>query len=141
LGQGLTTGGGTIGGLGKDSAQMGLLGAPPLSTHPLLGGSGPSMGMGLMHAEQLPGSGQTGARTSMMGQFLEKPGGAVMAPAGAGAGTAGGGAAPLGAGAGGQSGASARPGLAPVALAREEEEEGKTLHYGDQYDVDDGDDW
>lgn len=140
LGQGLTVGGGSIGGLGKDSAQMGLLGAPPLSSHPLVGGSGPSMGMGLMHAEQLPGSGQTGPRTSMMSQFLEKPG-AVLAPAGAGAGSAGGGSAPLGAGAGGQSGASSKPGLAPVALAREEEEEGKTLHYGDQYDVDDGDDW
>ncbi|SOX56691.1 PPE family protein [Mycobacterium ahvazicum] len=138
----LTVGGGKVGGeLGKGGAQMGLIGAPPLSSHPLLGGSGPSVGMGLMHAEQLPGSGLSGPRTSMMSQLLDKPG-AVVAPAGAGAGsTAGTGAAPLGAGAGAQSSAGSRAGMAaPVALAREEEE-GTNLHYDELHGIDDGDDW
>jgi PPE-repeat protein len=142
LGDGLAIGSGKVGGeLGKGGAQMGLIGAPPLSSHPLLGGSGPSVGMGLMHSETLPGSGLSGPRTSMMSGLLDKPGGAAMAPAGAGAGSAGSGAAPLGAGAGAQSGASSKPSMAPVALAREEEEEGKTLHYAELHDVDDGDDW
>ncbi|MEZ0352742.1 PPE family protein [Mycobacterium sp. pR1184] len=138
----LTVGGGKVGGeLGKGGAQMGLIGAPPLSSHPLLGGSGPSVGMGLMHAEQLPGSGLSGPRTSMMSQLLDKPG-AVVAPAGAGAGSsAGAGAAPLGAGAGAQSGAGSKAGMAaPVALAREEEE-GTNLHYDELHGIDDGDDW
>ncbi|WAC91705.1 PPE family protein [Mycobacterium sp. Aquia_213] len=142
LGDSLTVGGGKLGGeLGKGGAQMGLLGAPPLSSHPLLGGSGPSVGMGLMHAETLPGSGLSGPRTSMMSSLLDKPG-AALAPAGAGAGSsAGAGAAPLGAGAGAQSGAGAKQGMAtPVALAREEEE-GTNLHYDELHGVDDGDDW
>ncbi|CDO86018.1 hypothetical protein AWC29_28685 [Mycobacterium triplex] len=143
LGDSLTVGGSHVGGeLGKGGAQLGLLGAPPLSSHPLLGGSGPSVGMGLMHAEALPGSGLSGPRTSMMSQLLDKPPGAVVAPAGAGVGSsAGAGAAPLGAGAGAQSAASAKPGLAaPVALAREEEE-GTNLHYDELHGIDDGDDW
>lgn len=137
----LTVGGKVGGELGKGGAQMGLIGAPPLSSHPLLGGSGPSVGMGLMHAEQLPGSGLSGPRTSMMSQLLDKPG-AVVAPAGAGTGSsAGTGAAPLGAGAGTQSGAGSRAGMAaPVALAREEEE-GTNLHYDELHGIDDGDDW
>lgn len=143
LGDGLMGGGSVGGGLGKDGAQLGLIGAPPLSSHPLLGGSGPSVGMGLMHAETLPGSGLGGPRTSMMSELLDKPGGgAALAPAGAGAGaSAGAGAAPLGAGAGTQSSAAAKPGLAaPVALAREEDE-GTNLHYDELHGVDDGDDW
>jgi PPE-repeat protein len=142
LGDGLTMGGGGLGsGLGKDGAQLGLIGASPLSSHPLLGGSGPSVGMGLMHAEQLPGSGLSGPRTSMMSELLDKPGGAALAPAGAGAGSsAGAGSAPLGAGAGAQSGSGAKPSLAPVALARDEEE-GTNLHYDELHGIDDGDDW
>jgi PPE-repeat protein len=142
LGNGLFGGGKSVEMGAKGSSQLGLMGAPPLSSHPLIGGSGPSMGMGLMHSEALPGSGGSTARTSMMSQLLDKPG-AEAAPARAGAGSAAaGGAAPLGAaGAGAQSGGSSRPGLAaPVALARDEEE-GKTLHYGELHDVDDGDDW
>ncbi|MEE3063609.1 MAG: PPE family protein [Actinomycetota bacterium] len=138
----LTMGGSHVGGeLGKGGAQLGLIGAPPLSSHPLLGGSGPSVGMGLMHAEQLPGSGLSGPRTSMMSQLLDKPG-AVVAPAGAGAGSsAGAGAAPLGAGAGAQSAAGSKAGMsAPVALAREEDE-GTNLHYDELHGIDDGDDW
>lgn len=142
LGDSLTVGGGQLGGeLGKGGAQLGLIGAPPLSSHPLVGGSGPSVGMGLMHAETLPGSGLSGPRTSMMSQLLDKPG-AALAPASAGAGSsAGTGAVPLGAGAGAQSGAGAKAGIAaPVALAREEEE-GTNLHYDELHGVDDGDDW
>lgn len=121
--------------LGTDSAQVGLLGASPLSNHPLLGGSGPSVGMGLMHAEALPGAGGSGPRTSMMSQLLDRPGaGASSAGAGAGS-SAMGGAAPMGAMAqGSQSGATSKPGLSmPTALAEQNDEE--------PYDVDDGDDW
>lgn len=121
--------------LGTDSAQVGLLGASPLSNHPLLGGSGPSVGMGLMHAETLPGAGGSGPRTSMMSQLLDRPGaGASSAGAGAGS-SAMGGAAPMGAMAqGSQSGATSKPGLSmPTALAEQNDEE--------PYDVDDGDDW
>jgi PPE-repeat protein len=122
--------------LGTDSAQVGLLGASPLSNHPLLGGSGPSVGMGLMHAEALPGSGGSGPRTSLMSQLIDKPGPGVS-PAGAGAGSsATGGAAPMGAmGQGSQSGAAAKPGLSmPTALAEQNDEE-------EPHDADDGDDW
>jgi PPE-repeat protein len=120
--------------LGTDSAQVGLLGASPLSNHPLLGGSGPSVGMGLMHAETLPGSGGSGPRTSMMGQLIDKPGPGVS-PAGAGS-SATGGAAPMGAmGQGSQSGTASKPGLSmPSALAVQNDEE-------EPHDVDDGDDW
>jgi PPE-repeat protein len=120
--------------LGTDSAQVGLLGAAPLSNHPLLGGSGPSVGMGLMHAEALPGSGGSGPRTSMMSQLIDKPGPGVS-PAGAGS-AAMGGAAPIGAmGQGSQSGAAAKPGLSmPAPLAEQSDEE-------EPHDIDDGDDW
>ncbi|OMC15298.1 PPE family protein [Mycobacterium sp. SP-6446] len=108
-----------LGGLGdKNGGQLGLIGASPLSNHPLAGGSGPSVGMGLMHSEALPGSGGTAARTSVMSQLIDKPAPAVT-PAGAGAGSSAvGGAAPMGmAGAGAaQSGASSRPGLAASTL-------------------------
>jgi PPE-repeat protein len=120
--------------LGADSAQVGLLGAAPLSNHPLLGGSGPSVGMGLMHAEALPGSGGSGPRTSMMSQLIDKPGPGVSA---AGAGSAAmGGAAPIGAmGQGSQSGAAAKPGLSmPAPLAEQSDAE-------EPHDIDDGDDW
>jgi PPE-repeat protein len=118
--------------------QMGLLGASPLSNHPLAGGLGPSMGMGLMQAEAVPGTGGSAARTSLMSQLIDKPA-AGVAPAGAGAGSSAmGGSAPMGAmgaGAGAQSGAGSRPGLvAPGLLAAEHDE---SEHDG----VDDQDDW
>jgi PPE-repeat protein len=135
LSDSVTTGAGK---LGADTAQMGLLGAPPLSSHPLLGGSGPSVGMGLMHAETLPGAGGSAARTTMMSQLVDK-GGPAVAPAGAGAGagsSAMGGAAPMGAmGHGSQSGAAAKPGLAMPAAAAEQSEE-EVPH-----EIDEGDDW
>ena len=131
-GDGLAVGGGKV---GTESAQIGLLGASPLSNHPLLGGSGPSVGMGLMHAETLPGAGGTGPRTSMMSQLIDKPGPGVS-PAGAHAGSSAmGGAAPMGAmGQGSQSGGASKPGLSlPGALAEQDDEA--------PHDVDDGDDW
>lgn len=112
------------GAVGADEpGQLGLLGTSPLSNHPLAGGSGPSAGLGLMHAEALPGAGGTAPRTSLMSQLIDKPTQAV-APAGAGAAagsSAVGGAAPMSAmGHGAQTGAGARPGLAaPATLAAE----------------------
>ncbi|SPM39684.1 hypothetical protein MNAB215_1873 [Mycobacterium numidiamassiliense] len=132
--------GGKLGDAAGKGTQLGMVGAPPLSSHPLTGGSGPSIGMGLMHSEALPGQGGTSPRTSMMSSLIDKPA-AAGAPAGAGAGagsSATGGAAPMGAmGQGGQSAGGARQGLsAPVALAEQNEDE--VVH--DEL-VDEGDDW
>ncbi len=126
-----------LGGLaGKEHPNVGLVGASPLSTHPLAGGSGPRMGMGLMRSEALPGSGGTASRTSLMNQFIDKTSQA-MAPAGAGAGSStAGGAAPVGmGGSAAQSAAAARPGLAaPTLLAPHPDE-------GDDGDFEHEDDW
>jgi hypothetical protein len=141
-------GGGAPGGLDAlgnpadgDAGQIGLLGASPLSNHPLAGGSGPSVGMGLMHAESLPGAGGSASRTSLMSQLIDKPAPELTsAGAGAGAGSsAAGGAAPIGmTGAGAQSGAAAKPGLAaPTMLAQHQDEEG----CGESGDLDDEDAW
>jgi PPE-repeat protein len=131
-------GGAKLGEMGaKHGAQVGLLGAPPLSSHPFAGGSGPSMGMGLMHAEALPGQGGSSPRTSMMSQLIDKPA-ATVAPAGAGAGsTAAGGAAPMGAmGQGGQSAGAAKPGLPTATALASQEDEG-----GHDELFDEGDEW
>jgi PPE-repeat protein len=86
--------------------QMGLIGASPLSNHPLVGGSGASAGAGLMRAAALPGMGGTAPRTPLMAKLIDKvdqpvvP--AAVEPAGAAAGeSATAGAAPVGAGSGG----------------------------------------
>lgn len=122
---------------GNEGTQLGLLGAPPLSSHPMAGGAGPRMGMGLMHSEALPGAGGTTARTSMMSQLIDKSAGTV-APAGAGAGSSAmGGAAPMSAmGAGAQSAGASRQGLAAPALLASEEEDGEL-----PVEFDDQDDW
>jgi PPE-repeat protein len=131
--------GGSSSGLGDDeAAQMGLLGASPLSNHPLAGGSGPSTGAGLLRAESLPGAGGTLARTPLMTGLLDKPATPAMVPAAAAGSSATSGAAPVGAGAMGQgagSGGSTRPGLAaPAQLTQERDEH-------DEEDWDDEDDW
>lgn len=130
--------GGTGTGLGDDQAQLGLLGASPLSNHPLAGGSGASVGAGLLRGDALPGAGGTLARTPLMTGLIDKPVGPAMMPAAAAGETATGGAAPVGAGAMGQgagSGGSSRPGLAaPAPLAQEREEQEEDLW-------DDEDDW
>ncbi|MBW0014177.1 PPE family protein [Mycobacterium sp.] len=121
-----------------DIGQVGLIGAPPLSNHPLAGGSGPSMGLGLMHAEALPGAGGTSPRTEMMSRLVDQSGPAASsAAAGAGAGSsAAGGAAPLGMmGQGGRSAAGARPASATPALLAEHPGEDQDF---DLHDQDDG---
>lgn len=134
-------GAGKLGDTAGKSAQLGMVGAPPLSSHPLTGGSGPSMGMGLMHSEALPGQGGASPRTSMMSSLIDKPavsGGPAGAGAGAGSSATGGGA-PMGAiGQGGQSAAAgARSGMAVPSLLTEERDE-EVVH--DEL-VDEGDDW
>jgi PPE-repeat protein len=116
-------------------AQLGLLGVGPLSNHPLAGGTGPSMGAGLMRAESLPGSLGSAARTPMLAQLVEKPGtpGASMAAVAAGS-SAAGGAAPLGMGGRGAQSESTRSGLAAPALLALEPDE------FDRHETDD-DDW
>ncbi|WP_343601683.1 PPE family protein [Mycobacterium sp.] len=96
-------GGGT--GSRDHSMQMGLLGASPLSNHPLAGGSGASAGSGLMRAASLPGMGGSAPRTPLMAKLIDKVDAvtpAAVEPVGAAAGTsATAGAAPVGAGGGG----------------------------------------
>lgn len=84
--------------------QMGLLGASPLSNHPLVGGSGPSSGAGLVRAASLPGMGGSSPRTPLMAKLIDKVD-VPVAPAAVDAGAAAGasataGAAPVGAGGG-----------------------------------------
>jgi PPE-repeat protein len=86
---------------GHNSAQMGLIGASPLSNHPLVGGSGAGSGAGLVRAASLPGAGGTAARTPLMSKLVGaelEPTVSVAAGAAAGAGAAG--LAPVGAGGG-----------------------------------------
>lgn len=93
------------GGLGGDrGAQIGLIGATPLSNHPLAGGSGASTGAGLVRAASLPGAGGTSARTPLMSNLVGKELETGVAPVAVGAGASGaavGGLAPVGAGGGG----------------------------------------
>jgi PPE-repeat protein len=97
---------GQMGGLGGDkSAQIGLIGASPLSNHPLAGGSGAGYGAGLVRAASLPGAGGTAARTPLMsklvGADIEPTVSPVSVAAGAAAGAGTAGLAPVGAGGGG----------------------------------------
>jgi len=89
---------------GDKSAQMGLIGASPLSNHPLAGGSGAGAGAGLVRAASLPGAGGTAARTPLMsklvGAEMEPTVSPVSVAAGAAAGATAAGLAPVGAGGG-----------------------------------------
>lgn len=90
-----------MGGLGGDKgAQIGLIGASPLSNHPLVGGSGAGYGAGLVRAASLPGAGGTAARTPLMAELIGDTKPVAVAP-GAAAGGSAAGLAPVGAGAGG----------------------------------------
>jgi len=112
------SGTGRLGASGVDDvAQMGLVGAPPLSTHPMAGGSGPSTGRGLMYSQAVPGAGASAPRTAMMDQLIGNPAkGAAPAEAGPGS-SAGGGAAPMSVvGAGVSSNAGAQTGVASSGL-------------------------
>jgi PPE-repeat protein len=85
--------------MGGDKAQIGLIGASPLSNHPLAGGSGAGSGAGLVRAASLPGAGGTAPRTPLLANLIgeTKP----LVPTGAAAGGGGMGLAPVGAGGGG----------------------------------------
>jgi hypothetical protein len=91
-------------GLGGDKgAQMGLIGASPLSSHPLVGGSGAGAGAGLVRAASLPGAGGTLARTPLMSKLVgaeTEPMSRVSVAAGAAAGASAAGLAPVGSGGG-----------------------------------------
>jgi PPE-repeat protein len=92
-------------GLGGDKgAQMGLIGASPLSNHPLVGGSGAGSGAGLVRAASLPGAGGTSSRTPLMsklvGAEIEPTVSPVSVASGAAAGATAAGLAPVGAGGG-----------------------------------------
>ncbi len=86
--------------LGSDKMQVGLVGASPLSNHPLVGGSGATSGAGLVRAASLPGAGGTMARTPLMAELIGQPSSGAGGP-GAAAGGSGGGLAPVGAAGGG----------------------------------------
>jgi PPE-repeat protein len=140
------------GGLGGDpmadakedpASQIGLLGANPGSTHPLAGGSGPSVGAGMLRADSLPGAGGSPPRTPLLAEFLGRsdPTAAPTPSAGAGAGGAAGssamrGAAPVGAmGGGGQSSSTRSAPAIAQPLGREDDDE------DEDEDPSDEDDW
>jgi PPE-repeat protein len=81
-------------------AQVGLIGASPMSNHPLAGGSGASSGAGLVRAASLPGMGGSAARTPLMSSLVAQPVEASPTPMamvpGAAAGGSGAGSAPVG---------------------------------------------
>jgi hypothetical protein len=129
------------GGTGPDGDKndhKGLLGTSPSSTHPLAGGSGPSIGKGMMYSDALPGSGGSSARTSAMGDLLDKPSqGVTPAAASAGSSAAGGGAAPMG-----MMGAGAGAPTGTVSGVRQNEMVPAVHAQGDDDTLfDDGDDW
>jgi PPE-repeat protein len=140
------------GGLGGDpmgdseddpADQIGLLGTSPGSTHPLAGGSGPSVGAGMLRADSLPGAGGSPPRTPLLAEFLGRsdPAAAPTPSAGAAAGGAAGssamrGAAPVGAmGGGGQSSSTRSAPAIAQPLGREDDDE------DEDEDPSDEDDW
>lgn len=120
---------------GADKAQIGLIGASPLSNHPLAGGSGAGSGAGLVRAASLPGAGGTAPRTPLLANLIgeSKP----LVSTGAAAGAGGMGLAPVGAGGGmgpmgamgqrGKSGGSKQgltaPSVLPQDLSEDEEDD------------------
>ena len=125
---------GGMGGADK-ATQMGLIGASPLSNHPLVGGSGAGAGAGLVRAASLPGAGGTAARTPLMANLvgakeIEPAVAPVAVAAGAAAGASAAGTAPVGSGGGGMApmgmmghgakGGGSKPGLtAPAPLTHD----------------------
>ncbi|MGV0849243.1 PPE family protein [Mycolicibacterium phlei] len=78
-----------------DKVQVGLLGTNPLSNHPLVGGTGPAAGAGLVRAASLPGAAGTMARTPLMAGLIGQTTTSAAAT-GAAAGASGAGVAPVG---------------------------------------------
>jgi PPE-repeat protein len=58
---------------GTPVSQIGMLGASPLSNHPLAGGSGPTMGAGMLSGAGLPGAAGVSARTPFMSSLTAAP--------------------------------------------------------------------
>jgi hypothetical protein len=125
-------------GFGSDKgAQIGLIGASPMSNHPLVGGSGAGTGAGLVRAASLPGMGGSAARTPLMSSLVgsapestaasAQPGAAGAAPGGGGTGPApvGAGGGPMGgAGQHGKNGGGNRPGMkVPTLLPTDTDED------------------
>lgn len=122
-------------GFGTDKAQIGLIGASPMSNHPLAGGSGAGTGAGLVRAASLPGMGGSAPSTPIMSSLVGSPessaasakaGAAGAAPGGGGAGPApvGGGGPMGGAGQHGKNGSTSRPGMkAPTPLPADDDED------------------
>jgi hypothetical protein len=122
-------------GFGTDKAQIGLIGASPMSNHPLAGGSGAGTGAGLVRAASLPGMGGSAPRTPLMSSLVGSPetealsakaGAAGAAPGAGGAGPApvGGGGPMGGAGQHGKNGSSSRPGMkAPTPQPADDDED------------------
>lgn len=123
-------------------AQIGLIGASPMSNHPLAGGTGAGSGAGLVRAASLPGMGGSAARTPLMSSLVgnapetsTSPASVAPAGAAAGAGSSGpapagsGGGAPMGAGhgqqgkGGGKRAAIKTPSLLPTYLNEDEEDD------------------
>lgn len=122
-------------GFGTDKAQIGLIGASPMSNHPLAGGSGAGTGAGLVRAASLPGMGGSAPRTPIMSSLIGSPEAAVESAkpgaAGAAAGAGGAGPAPVGgggpmggAGQHGKNSGGTRPGMkAPTPLPADTDED------------------
>ena len=127
----------------QNGAQVGLIGAGPMSNHPLVGGSGAGSGAGLLRAASLPGMGGSAARTPLMASLVGNAPeasttpasvatGAAAAPGGSGPApvNGGGGGAPMGAGhgqhggkGGGTRSAIKTPSLLPTDLSEDEDED------------------
>jgi hypothetical protein len=125
----------------KDGAQVGLIGASPVSNHPLAGGSGASSGAGLVRAASLPGMGGSSARSPLMSSLVGNAPQTSVSPASVAAGAAagaggpgpapvGGGGAPMGGAGHGQNGKSGgsraaikTPSLLPVDLNEDEDDD------------------
>lgn len=111
---------------GDPADQIGLLGTNPGSTHPLAGGSGPSVGAGMLRADSLPGAGGSPPRTPLLAEFLGRsdPTATSAPSAGAAPGVAAGssamrGAAPMGTmGSGAQSSSTRSAPAVPLPLDR-----------------------
>lgn len=125
----------------KDGTQVGLIGASPVSNHPLAGGSGASSGAGLVRAASLPGMGGSSARTPLMSSLVGNAPERSISPASVASGAAagaggpgpapvGGGGAPMGGAGHGQNGKSGgsraaikTPSLLPVDLNEDEDDD------------------
>lgn len=118
--------------------QMGLMGASPFSNHPLLGGSGPASGSGLVRAASLPGAGGTPSRTPLLSSLLGISGEAKPVFSGA-AGGGTGGLAPVGAGGGGAPMAGAHGNKGKSEAKKDALVTPTALTYND--DDEDDDDW